>query len=853
MRLKSIKKIIIILCLIFSTNMYAAIAVTDNDGSAFITKSEFDALKSSFQAQIDSYNQSIDSKIDEAIASYLSGINIAKKVTESSGILELNKKAKEVYKWWTDTINVNGSKKPVHGYYGGFITMTFSLMNQDWTADGKTVGTAICRYTIADTSDPDYNFNYFKWYAAADKVDALYYENSSDSSYGTYLTGNNYTVQYYKGFEGSQVTHSVTVMNKNEVFGSATSYKNTKYDLWFHFANNIAQYASIGTDNSWNSDTFSLPWQIYGETHTTTPTKFGTHKPGLFQYHGEDIEQQEITKDLKVLLINNYQRTVGSNEYYMTGVPIGANYSSSTLYSLNDSKWNEAQLDTSAGKEYAGPVTEHVRIATKEYNTLSRTINAATVHAGSTIDSTYGEVQNYVWKFHPYTNINTSSLIDIDTSQAYGSALKPYEGAYVAKASMDGVMRLKLRFHARDISTQQVKFAIRDEKFSTSTKLVSNVVQTAKSIGTWEAATEVPLDIRFNVTKGKEYFIQVVPNTSGQLIGIEQIENIEVSETDNWTDIIPAGSGLNCVYTAALISDDHDNYTNAPANVKQALINLKNKYGAEFIISCGDHTSDGTVESNWTTWKSHINGSGVYTTADIYSCVGNHEVFTTSVSTGRNYFNKYNLDGKYNGSSVSYYCEDLGSSAYPDRKDRFIFVALENCGNTPASYDEFTDTQLNWIQSKIDSYTGKGKIWIVEHSPFYHYGPGDSTTVPGYSGGLKTTSAFPGNAKFKQLLEKNPQCIFIHGHTHIQFEDRDNGKNLAVFWPPSQAGCYSIHVPSLGYLSYLNGTGGIQYYATVGKSQAWIIKEYDDGRLILKGIDAYNGTDIPGMTYVIFK
>lgn len=51
--------------------------VSDNDGSAFVTKAEFDALKNNFNKQIDDYNKSIDGKIDGAIASYLSGIQIS--------------------------------------------------------------------------------------------------------------------------------------------------------------------------------------------------------------------------------------------------------------------------------------------------------------------------------------------------------------------------------------------------------------------------------------------------------------------------------------------------------------------------------------------------------------------------------------------------------------------------------------------------------------------------------------------------------------------------------------------------------------------------------------------------------
>ena len=72
--------LVIILC----AESFAAI-VSDNDGSAFITKAEFDSLKNDFQTQIDQYNTSIDAKIDGAIAAYLAGIKTTS--TEASKIL----------------------------------------------------------------------------------------------------------------------------------------------------------------------------------------------------------------------------------------------------------------------------------------------------------------------------------------------------------------------------------------------------------------------------------------------------------------------------------------------------------------------------------------------------------------------------------------------------------------------------------------------------------------------------------------------------------------------------------------------------------------------------------------------
>ena len=56
-------KVCILLLILITNNMFAAV-VSDNDGSAFITKAEFDSLKNDFQLQINNYNISIDSKID---------------------------------------------------------------------------------------------------------------------------------------------------------------------------------------------------------------------------------------------------------------------------------------------------------------------------------------------------------------------------------------------------------------------------------------------------------------------------------------------------------------------------------------------------------------------------------------------------------------------------------------------------------------------------------------------------------------------------------------------------------------------------------------------------------------------
>ena len=72
---------------IINFNSFSAV-VSSNDGSAFITKAEFDALVNDFNSRIEDYEKSIDAKIDGAIAEYLAGL--ATTFSEVSRVLVSN-------------------------------------------------------------------------------------------------------------------------------------------------------------------------------------------------------------------------------------------------------------------------------------------------------------------------------------------------------------------------------------------------------------------------------------------------------------------------------------------------------------------------------------------------------------------------------------------------------------------------------------------------------------------------------------------------------------------------------------------------------------------------------------------
>ena len=139
------------LVFLMSINSFAT-SVSDNDGSAFISKSEFDALKASFQSQIDTYNQGIDSKIDSAIAAYLAGISL-KQTEDPQLITPLIKNIK-----WID------------GFYLKKTIETFNNFPSGHTLIGKSISSnlASARTNPGSSTTYDYTWDESEMYDPVD-------------------------------------------------------------------------------------------------------------------------------------------------------------------------------------------------------------------------------------------------------------------------------------------------------------------------------------------------------------------------------------------------------------------------------------------------------------------------------------------------------------------------------------------------------------------------------------------------------------------------------------------------------------------------------------------------------------
>lgn len=112
------KSFCIFVVMLLSLNNYAAV-VSDNDGTAFISKAEFDSQKNNFQSEIDNYNKNIDGKITAAIVSYLEGVK-----SEETSTLPV------YYANWETVTGMNYAPKNVFRYpnvVGSFVLLANAI------------------------------------------------------------------------------------------------------------------------------------------------------------------------------------------------------------------------------------------------------------------------------------------------------------------------------------------------------------------------------------------------------------------------------------------------------------------------------------------------------------------------------------------------------------------------------------------------------------------------------------------------------------------------------------------------------------------------------------------------------
>ena len=170
--------------------------VSDNDGSAFITKAEFDSLKNIFQSQLDSYNENIDTKIDNAIASYLIGIKIQKQ----KQLIFLDPDWKDIYE-----INGQGIANKYDAPYKNFIlNIGYTNYQNTWTStahyNAKLVDTIKNTQTraLVEAFEQE-TYSYDNVYPVWQGLNTEFIEEMSCTTMGTKYNTTSSTEYYFPG------------------------------------------------------------------------------------------------------------------------------------------------------------------------------------------------------------------------------------------------------------------------------------------------------------------------------------------------------------------------------------------------------------------------------------------------------------------------------------------------------------------------------------------------------------------------------------------------------------------------------------------------------------------------------
>ena len=136
---KMVKKLAcLFLVVLMSIESFAAV-VGDSDGAAFVTKAEFETLKSNLSKQVDKYNDSLNSKIDGAISNYLKGQELAQTVLPKNNLATLQKNY-NVY-WSGQTGGLQTNRVKYGSYYEMQVGSRGAAYGKDYVRQAKVTST----------------------------------------------------------------------------------------------------------------------------------------------------------------------------------------------------------------------------------------------------------------------------------------------------------------------------------------------------------------------------------------------------------------------------------------------------------------------------------------------------------------------------------------------------------------------------------------------------------------------------------------------------------------------------------------------------------------------------------------
>ncbi len=296
------------------------------------------------------------------------------------------------------------------------------------------------------------------------------------------------------------------------------------------------------------------------------------------------------------------------------------------------------------------------------------------------------------------------------------------------------------------------------------------------------------------------------------------------------------------------VSDVHMNYQpyNRGAHEKwEAALNFFADRKMDMVVVAGDMTGDEFEEPLALQYATYLDiiARSRFDGAKIFEAIGNHG----NTTDGREQFVRFTA-GKtqqhpFEGSA--YYSVKLGNNL-------FIVMAqeLEEPGAS-AKCDNFSKEQIDWVETLLKEHDNTDKnIFLIEHAPFYDFGPGDRDNGA-YTSTIQLKRYFPQTMRLHRLLAKYPDVVMLSGHTHLSLYDGHN------FSDEDGTYCRMIHLGSLCQpCSY--GTGDTLERSTDGRypvtetygSEAYTVQVYED-YILFTGYNLSTQKIIPHACFIL--
>ena len=476
------------LCLVFafllSINSFAAV-VSDNDGSAFITKAEFEEMKKDFNQQINNYNLSIDNKIDGAIATYLAGINITKepenyweKIMENSGNSF----------WWinewglgTQTLVPNIVANITRDLYiTSYKARGYGWWPQSWnTSDGSISN---MRHWIWGASG-ETNFDFTNKFGFGARTDTM----TSTGSTNTITAGlEKENLEQNIGtttVEGSGSRWIMHIQPNGELVVRKFSkeyYPVILINVWNHVYHNLRKTGSAA----------AITESYYGDGKRSYKTKGTGTVPNITSFG-------KVTSGTKYTEKSTNNGNYIEANMLLNDVNDGINYENRMIWGNNVNNTIYYSLDTALPTKDTAAGDQSIETDTYQFNDLYHTATQEKVQK----NEIYGYKLTYNYYNIEYNTMKLSGCQNVLASNVSGEIVKLAQGVkLVENTSEETELSFKISFKANP-NSGTVTYTIADKKFNEDGSVASgaNIINS----GSVAVGTDVAFD---TLAKSKQQF-----------------------------------------------------------------------------------------------------------------------------------------------------------------------------------------------------------------------------------------------------------------------------------------------------------------------------------------------------------